>query len=320
MPRTLTRICRLTLCTDTGHCGIGECVAVPYVTGETHEMTLARLNMIGQETIGKPALRHQSVLQAVAPLLAEGPAARAAIEMALWDLRAQMTGQSLWHLFGGAVAEVETDVTLPLVSDAIDRATAYAAAGFRTFKVKVGRADVAADVEVLQRVRDAVPSAVFRIDANQAYTPRQALDLSARLVSAGLRVELLEQPVDRGDLAGLDLVARESAVPIVADEAVLTPADAFRVFSRTAVHGLNVKLMKSGVSGALDIIAIARAAGRKLMMGCMLEPPRGIGFALSLAAGTGAFDYYDLDGHMLTAASPEPFFSQDGPLLNVNPR
>ena len=319
-PRTRTRICRLTLYADTGHYGVGECVAVPYVTGETHEETVEHLGAVGRRLIGQPAMRRHSILAALAPHLTERPAVRAAVEMGLWDLWAQATGQSWWHLFGGNVAEVETDITLPMVDDVAGRARAYAAAGFRIFKVKVGRADLDADLALLQAVKDTVPSAVFRLDANQAYTPRQALTLLKEARSAGVHVELMEQPVDRQDLEGLDKVARESPVPVLADEAVLTPAEALKVVSETAVHGINVKLMKSGISGALDIIGIVRAAGRRLMMGCMLETPRGIGFALSLAAGTGAFQYYDLDGHMLTGMEPEPFFYQDGMRLRINQR
>jgi len=77
--------------------------------------------------------------------------------------------------------------------------------------------------------------------------------------------------------------------------------------------------MKSGLSGALDIIAIAKAAGRKLMIGCMLETRRGISSSLALALGTGAFDYIDLDSHLLlNEEGDNTYFSQQGPIMSIN--
>src|SRR5205823_3336128 len=126
----------------------------------------------------------------------------------------------------------------------------------------------------------------------------------------------VEQPVLKEDLAALDQVADASPVPVFADEAVKTPRDALEVVTQTRAHGINVKLMKSGIAGALEIIAICRAAGRKLMIGCMLESSLGIAFSLALACGTGAFDYVDLDSHLLLhEEGNNPWFDEAGPIL-----
>jgi L-alanine-DL-glutamate epimerase-like enolase superfamily enzyme len=132
-------------------------------------------------------------------------------------------------------------------------------------------------------------------------------------------LELVEQPTPKEDLAALDAVAARSPVPIFADESVKSPEDALRVVTETRAHGINVKIMKAGISGALDIIAIARAAKLRLMIGCMLESRRGIACSLALAAGTGAFEFVDLDSHLLLAEPGDnPFFSQDGPRMRVS--
>jgi L-alanine-DL-glutamate epimerase-like enolase superfamily enzyme len=184
--------------------------------------------------------------------------------------------------------------------------------------MKVGSPDHSADLARLRAVHQAVPEAIFRVDANQAFTAGTALDFIRQALDAGVRLELVEQPVAKEDVAALDAVAASSPVPIFADEAIKSPADALRLVRETRVQGINVKLMKAGVSGALDIIAIARAAGRKLMIGCMLETRRGIGFALALACGTGAFDYVDLDSHRFIHEDGEnPYFTEDGPFLSV---
>lgn len=315
--RTHTRIVYFTLRAETGHVGTGECVVVPRVTGETYEGAVGALEKAGQALVGEDCYRLSALRARVWPALCNTPAALAAAEIALWDLKAQLTGQSWWEMFGGAIEEVQTDVTLALVEDALSRADSYARLGFHLFKVKVGRANVSEDLDLLKRVSDRVPGAVFRLDANEALTAKDALNLVHQALAMGLVVEFLEQPVGRHDLEGLDTVARNSPVPVLADEAVLTPSDALRVVTETAVHGVNVKLMKSGVQGALDIIAIVRAAGRRLMLGCMLETPRAIAFSLSLGAGTGAFDYYDLDGHLLIPDDARPYFEQDGMVLRI---
>jgi L-alanine-DL-glutamate epimerase-like enolase superfamily enzyme len=241
--------------------------------------------------------------------------------MAVFDAFRAASGVSLWSLFGGCAVEATTDVTLPMVPDARDRAAEYAAAGFRCFKVKIGRADTAEDLSVLADVGRALPDATFRLDANQAFTPDSATRFVDEALRLGVRIEYIEQPVDRSDLLGLDRVAARSPVPVYADEAVVSPADALRVVEQTCVHGLNVKMMKAGVRGALDIVAIARAAGRELMLGCMLESRRSIGFALALGTGCGAFSHYDLDSHMLLREEDQySFFEQDGPVLRVTQR
>src|SRR5205085_9989518 len=95
-----------------------------------------------------------------------------------------------------------------------------------------------------------------------------------------------------------------------------TPEDALRIVKETRIQGINVKLMKSGISGALDIIAIAKAGGRRLMIGCMLETRRGINASLAVACGTGVFDFVDLDSHLLLSeADQEFYFTQGGPVM-----
>ena len=106
------------------------------------------------------------------------------------------------------------------------------------------------------------------------------------------------------DFEGMDWVARRSPVPVFADESCRTPEDAFELASKTAVQGFNLKINKNGIAGVLDIIPIAKAAGRKLMLGCMLETRYSIAASIAIACGTGAFDYIDLDSHLLLNEPP----------------
>jgi L-alanine-DL-glutamate epimerase-like enolase superfamily enzyme len=172
------------------------------------------------------------------------------------------------------------------------------------------------DEDRILGIARALPEAIFRLDANQSLTVKQTLELTDILLQNGITIELIEQPVLKEDLAALDEISRLSSVPIIADEACRNPREAFRLFAETAVQGVNVKLMKSGIKGALEIIEIAKAANRKLMIGCMLESEIGMAANVALACGTGAFDYIDLDGHLLLdLAEPITLFHVDGPRL-----
>ncbi|MCC6729795.1 MAG: dipeptide epimerase [Chthonomonadales bacterium] len=303
---------------DDGLTALGEAVAVGYVTGESQASMVADVERAAARMLGGDVLRTRALTDALAEALPESPSARAGIEIALWNAHADALGVSLWRLWGGAADRVQTDVTLSLADDPAAAAREAARQGFASFKVKVSGGAPDDDFRRLVAVAEAVPGAALRVDANQGFDAAGALAFAARLAKAGLPVEAFEQPVAADDLAALDAVAASSPIPVFADEAVKTPADALRVVRETRAHGINVKLMKSGVSGAFDIVAIARAAGRRLMIGCMLETRRGIAASLAFAAGTGAFELADLDSHLLLREEgPNPHFLQDGPEMRV---
>jgi L-alanine-DL-glutamate epimerase-like enolase superfamily enzyme len=297
---------------------VGEAVPVEYVTGETQETVLVDVEAATPALIGGDVLRLMPIIHQLLEALPNSPTARAGLEIALHNAHSQAIGVPIWKLLGGTVESVETDVTLSISDDAIDHAKEAASRGFRFFKMKVGSEDREADFRRVIEVQKAVPHARLRLDANQAFSANEALDFIRRTVAAGVKLDLVEQPVSRDDLAALNQVAAASPVPIFADEAVLSPADALRLVNETCVQGINVKLMKSGISGALDIIAIARAAGRRLMIGCMLETRRGISASLAVACGTGAFEFVDLDSHLLLREKGEnPYFVHRGPVLEA---
>src|SRR5439155_26013120 len=130
-------------------------------------------------------------------------------------------------------------------------------------KIKVGGPSAEEDEARVRAISGAAPGVPLRLDGNQGFQPEAALRFVQRLVDDGVPVELLEQPVDRDDWEALAAVTRRSPVPVIADEAVLTPADALKV-AAGAAHGINIKLAKSGIAGARAIIAIARAADLRL--------------------------------------------------------
>lgn len=298
---TEARNVRVRIETEGGHGGDGASAPVGYVTGESVESVLEALHAVLPKFVGMPTDRLGPLLTLANEELADAPAARAGLEMALYDAWARGRDLPLWQHFGGMQDRVTTDLTIPLVAP--DEAGALAAAawkeGFRALKIKVGDpSGPDADLARIEAVVRAAPVRL-RIDANQAFTPEAAVKFAHSLAKIGAAIDLLEQPVAKEDIAGLTYVRERIPYPLFADESARSILEVLRLLQEDAVDGINIKLMKSGLTGALQSIALTKAFGKKLMLGCMLETGLGIAAAAQIAAGTGAFDFLDLDSHRL---------------------
>ena len=240
-------------------------------------------------------------IEACAPAMAQGldrthlqdmlppGAARNALDCALWDLEAKMSGRSVAELAGLApLHAVETAFTLSLTSPEDMAARALAAAHYRLLKLKLGGDG---DEERLAAVRQAVPDARLIADANEAWRPS---DLERLLAAAkAARVELIEQPLPAGDDALLQHIAR--VVPLCADESVHDRASLATIAKR--YDAVNVKLDKTGgLTEALATAAEARRLELKIMVGCMVATSLAMAPSLLLAQDA---DFVDLDGPLL---------------------
>jgi L-alanine-DL-glutamate epimerase-like enolase superfamily enzyme len=160
------------------------------------------------------------------------------------------------------------------------------------------------DLDRVLAVVEGAPDCDIMLDGNQGYTPSEALDLLRSLAQEDVAPILFEQPTHRHDLDGLKFVTERAGIPVAADEAVHTAADALLIAKMGAANVINIKLMKSGFAEALDIAAICRTAHIDLMVGAMMESRLGIMASASLVAGIGGFRYIDLDTPMLLASDP----------------
>jgi L-Ala-D/L-Glu epimerase / N-acetyl-D-glutamate racemase len=234
-------------------------------------------------------------------------AAKAAVDVALHDLAARRLGVPLVRLLGGSALSVPTDVTL----SAGEAGSLAAAArqrvgeGFAVLKLKVGL-DAAGDIDRVRAVRDAVgPEVLIRLDANQGWTPREAVRVIRGIEDAGLGVELVEQPVPGWDLDGLAWVSDRVDLPILADEAVYGVRDLVAVIRRRAADMVNVKLAKcGGLAPARVLLGLAEEHGVGTMVGSMMESPVGVTAAASLVAAHGTTAVSDLDAAWWLASSP----------------
>jgi L-alanine-DL-glutamate epimerase-like enolase superfamily enzyme len=228
------------------------------------------------------------------------PAAKAAVDMALHDVLGKTVGKPLFMLIGGYRTEVITDITLGIKSAkemASDAAKAVGK-GFRALKVKLGT-DPAEDVERVRAIREAAGDDVqMRVDANQGWTVKQAIDALNKIEK--FKIQFAEQPVSAEDVKGLREVRRNSPVPIMADESVHSPRDALQLIRAEAVDLINIKLMKcGGILNGRKIAEVAEAADVPCMIGCMSESEIGIAAAAHLAAGIKNIQYADLDSDLL---------------------
>jgi L-alanine-DL-glutamate epimerase-like enolase superfamily enzyme len=242
-------------------------------------------------------------IEACAPAIAQGldraglqallpaGAARNALDCALWDLEAKISGKSAAELAGFApLHAVETAFTISLASPEEMAARAREAAHHPLLKLKLGGDG---DEERLAAIRQAVPRARLIADANEAWRPSDLERLLAAARSAG--VELVEQPLPAGDDDILDHMPR--AVPICADESVHDRASLQAIASR--YDAVNIKLDKTGgLTEALATAAEARGLGLKVMVGCMVATSLAMAPALLLAQDA---DFVDLDGPLLLA-------------------
>ena len=302
-----------------GVVGLGSATPVKYVTGEDTTSVLQAIEMCEADLRGADPSAYMPLFNMLAEILPDDHSARAALEMAVLDAFCKLHNLPMCCLFGGSLSQVETDVTIPIVEPETARELAGQAAslGFNHLKIKVG-GDPEEDFARVLAVSEGAPYCSIRLDANQGFVPTVAVRFVSDLHNASVKVDMLEQPVDRADLDGLRYVTQHTNIPVFADESVVTASDALKLIELEAVDGINVKLMKSGVSGALDIISICKAAGKELMLGSMIETGIGLATSVHFACGTGAFSRLDLDAHLLAAPDAVPFsggFTASGPLL-----
>ena len=247
--------------------------------------------------------------------------AKAAAEVALHDAWAKTTGRPLVELLGGRLEDgLMNDMTISLEDPEVmaGHARAAIAGGEQILKIKLGH-DIEEDRRRLDAVVEAAPGARLRLDANQGWTPEQAIAIISGFERDGLPIDLVEQPVAARSIEGLARVAAAVELPIMADEAVWTAEDARRLVDADACDLLNIKLAKTGgIRGALEIADIAREAGMECMVGAMMEPRISITAAAHLAIAHPAITMIDLDPPAWFASdAPRGGFVQDGAWLRL---
>ncbi len=296
---------RICIHTDTPHVGYGGAPATKAVTGEDLDSISKTIKKhIAPKLVGE-TFNLPGVLEILHACCDGNSSAKSAVDMALYDLAAAAQNSSLVEFLGSRPKPLETAVTISLKSPkemADDALSAYNR-GYTILKVKVGGKD-GLDTDRISAVREAVPEARLLIDANQAWSVDESLEIINAI--APLQIELIEQPVLGSDIQGLKTISQQSTIAILADEAVFTLDDAKKVIEERAADLINIKLMKcGGISKAIEIIEYCQQEGVKCMMGSMLEGPTSIALTAQLVmAYSDAFSYVDLDSPLLYQKIP----------------
>lgn len=266
----------LRLETDTGLVGYGEAVPDEHVTGEQVDAAFEMLkNVLVPLILNRSPFDIEAIHQSMNASLVGNPAAKAAVDIACYDLMGKATGQPVYNLIGGMAHDnLQYPKVLSIEAPAVmaDKATTAVAQGFSSLKLKVGLDDAALDIERIYAVRKAVGDDVpIRIDVNQGWkTVGLAVQTINRLEGANLT--WVEQPIRIGDIRGLAEIRRKVSTPIMADESVQSMEDVLEIIRLDAADYINIKLMKAGgIFPAVQMAKAAEAAGIIAQIGSMVE-------------------------------------------------
>jgi L-alanine-DL-glutamate epimerase-like enolase superfamily enzyme len=240
------------------------------------------------------------------------PPAIAALDIALWDLRAKQAGLPLYQLLGLPRKAVPTSVTIGINPPEVTRERVpdiLARTGAKCLKIKLGSPNgLDHDREHFMAAKESSEKfhPALRIDANGGWTPEGTIEMMAWLAKQG--VDYVEQPLAAGCEADLPHLFRQRPLPIFLDESIRFSTDVPNVADRC--DGANLKLMKcGGITEAVRIVATARAHGLRTMIGCMSETSVAIAAGASLGS---LFDYIDLDSHL--NLNPDP--AEGAPIID----
>ena len=308
--------------TDVGIEGKGSACDCSAITGETVPgIREAIVNKIFPVIKGMDIRLHERIFFKIQNAIAYNNAAKAAVDMAVYDLLSQYLKIPLFQLLGGYKDYLRTDITLSLDTPEkmAHEAIQVGNEGFSILKIKAGGLNPKEDIERVKKIRDAVGDGVkLRIDANQAWKPRDAVKIINKLEKYD--IELIEQPNAYWDTKGLKWISQRTNIPIMADESIFTNHDAFKLLSDNVVDCLNIKLLKcGGINEAVKIINIAETAGIECMMGCMMEGGISIAYAIYLAAAKQNITKVDLDSPLfLETMDPMPYIHYQAPQILLN--
>jgi muconate cycloisomerase len=313
--------------TRDGLVGWGEaaCLGGPTWSEESAESITATLERYVLPWLtGRDAREIEALRLEMARRVQGNPFARAAVEMALWDLNGRALGVPVHRLLGGRVRDrVPLSWSLAVSSSDAELAEARekVARGHRIFKIKTAAHPVADDVARVRAIREAVgPGVRLRVDANQGWD--RATALRAIRAMEPYDLDFVEQPVPRWDLDGLAEIARSVSVPIMADESCGSPQDAQAIARRGGVSILALKLTKSaGLASTMAIARIAEAAGLGCYVGCMIETSLGTAAYLQAALAAAPVTWgCELFGPLLLAGDVvrDPVRYADGCILALD--
>jgi L-Ala-D/L-Glu epimerase len=269
--------------------GFGEATETPYygitIQKLVNQLEAVKLKIEAYQLEDPKAFWEEMAMQ----LLNSHPFALCALDCAAWDLWAKKLSKPLYQAWDLDISKnTITDYTIGI--DSIEKMVEkLKEMPFPLYKIKLGTDN---DIDIIKALRKHT-DAVFRVDANTAWTAKQTIEYAPKLKELG--VEFIEQPLKANDWNGMAEVFKHSVLPIIADESCILEADVAKCAGY--FHGINIKLMKcGGLTPALRMIENAKFLGLKTMVGCMTESTIGCSAIAHLLP---LLNYVDMDGPLL---------------------
>ncbi|MGB9639335.1 MAG: mandelate racemase/muconate lactonizing enzyme family protein, partial [Anaerolineales bacterium] len=279
--------------TRQGQTAWGCTVAHPSFGSEYAQTIVQVCQECAAKVIDLHPLNLAYTLAELTPLSLPAPSALCAFDLALHDLLGIASGLPLYRLLGGYRNSIETSITIPLspVTETVEMALDYAKQGFRIFKIK-GGVEPEEDIQRVQALRQVLPYAMLRLDADGGYSVEEALDVARVLKDS---IEFLEQPTPANHPDALREVTKLSPVPIIADQSACGIDSTLDIATHHTAHGISIKVAScGGIQNAIQMDTIARAAHLKTMVSCLIEPALLIAAGLSVALASPNVHYGDL--------------------------
>jgi len=289
-----------------GFVGFGECSPFLTINGESMGTALVVAQLLAKIMKGKNALDIGGCVQAMDKIIYGNSSIKSAFDIALHDIAAQHAGLPLYTFLGGKKNKtIQTDYTISLgsVEKMISDAQHIKEQGFQLIKVKLGGTKEE-DIQRVKSIRSAIGNGiVLRIDANQGWTPLDAIEILKAI--APYDIQHCEEPIPRWQFMKLPFVREQSPIPIMADESCCDEHDAERLIGLQACDSINVKLGKAGgIVKALKIIRLAEQAKRDLQIGGFLESRLAFTASAHLALCSDQILHYDFDTPMMFEEDP----------------
>lgn len=273
-----------------GFIGYGEASMPPYL-GESHETVLTFLKKVAPLLLSADPMKIETIIGSIDGIAPGNTAAKAAVDIALHDLKGKMLATPCWKMFNLNEANTPyTTFTLGIDTTEVMIEKIAEANAFRILKVKLNGEQ---DKELIETIRNHTDKPIA-VDVNQGWKSKEeALRMIEWLSSRN--VLLVEQPLDKNKLEDTAWLYERSPLPLFADESVQRYNDIDLV--KDCFHGINIKLMKcTGMYEANKMIQYARSLQLKVLIGCMSETSCAISAAAQLSP---LADFADLDGCLL---------------------
>lgn len=317
---TAIRAVQVRLKLSSGLVGVGAATPNEQVTGDTMKsLKEVADTVIGPGLVGYSLSHFEPLMAKLNTIVRNNEPAKTAFDIAIYDLRRQICQLSLTTLLGGSKPAMATDYTISIGSQKqmVAEAQQLVNDGFTSLKIKIGNQPVYEDVATVTAIAHAVgPQVALRLDVNQGWNYKTALQGLKLLTAADLNIYFVEQPLPADDITDLAKLREQSLLPIMVDESVFSPADALRIIRAGAADLVNIKLMKSGgLYNATIINQLCATAGIPCMVGCMIEAQESLAAAVAFANAHQNVHFIDLDSCFMAKEDQLTMINHAGPKL-----